>query len=70
MDYENTIDLSEEWAQFLYVKGKSSDGYWSYRNWYNVANYGIVSEDSCLTTLVYGRRIVLHNSTKKVWAPC
>ena len=46
MDYENTIDLSEEWAQFLAMKGKTSDGYWSYRNWYNVANYGIVSEDS------------------------
>jgi hypothetical protein len=38
------LDLSEEWVQYIAMKGRDSDGYWSYKSWNNIFNHGIPLE--------------------------
>jgi hypothetical protein len=46
LGFSTDINLSEEWVQFLAMRARTSDGYWSYRNWYNISKHGILSEES------------------------
>ena len=38
------IDLSEEWVEFLAMKDRQKDGYWSFKSWKNITLFGIADE--------------------------
>lgn len=44
-EVDNTLDLSEEWVEYLAMKDRTEDGYWAYRSWNNISVSGIALEE-------------------------